>query len=135
MFTVNEDGTITVTRGDALFFCVAMEDDEGVGHNFQKNDVVRIKIFEKKRCERVARHKDFKVTADGESVQIYLSGEETKLGDIISKPKDYWYEIELNPDTNPQTIVGYDENGAKVLRLYPEGKDVLNARETGGNKG
>ncbi len=135
MFTVNEDGSIAVTRGDVLFFCVAMKDGEGVRQNFQKDDLIRIKIFEKKRCERVVRQKDFKVTADSESIQIYLSGEETKLGDVISKPKDYWYEIELNPDTNPQTIVGYDEDGAKVLRLYPEGKDVLNTQETEENKG
>jgi hypothetical protein len=37
---------------------------------------------------------------------------------------DYWYEVELNPDEDCQTIVGYDEDGAKVLRLFPEGADV-----------
>lgn len=50
-------------------------------------------------------------------------GDETKIGEYISKPKEYWYEIELNPETYPQTIIGYDEDGPKVLILYPEGGD------------
>ena len=27
-------------------------------------------------------------------------------------------------DTQPQTIIGYDEDGAKVFRLFPEGADA-----------
>jgi len=46
-----------------------------------------------------------------------------KIGDVINKPTDYWYEIEINPETKPQTIIGYDENGEKILKLYPEGSD------------
>lgn len=36
---------------------------------------------------------------------------------------DYWYEVELNPETEAQTIIGYDEDGPKIFRLYPEGDD------------
>jgi hypothetical protein len=68
--------------------------------------------------------RDFNVEDDTMSFVIFLSGDDTKLGEVISKPTDYWYEIELNPDTYPETIVGYDEDGAKVFRLFPEGKDV-----------
>jgi hypothetical protein len=50
-----------------------------------------------------------------------LSKEDTKIGKKVNKPVDYWYEVELNPDTYPQTIVGYDEDGAKIFKLYPEG--------------
>ena len=52
---------------------------------------------------------------------ISLNKEDTTIGDIINTPIDYWYEVQLNPETNPQTIIGYDENGAKIFRLYPEG--------------
>lgn len=44
---------------------------------------------------------------------------------MVNKPTDFWYEVELNPDTAPQTIIGYDkETGAKIFRLYPEGGDM-----------
>ena len=61
---------------------------------------------------------------DSESVEIFLSKEDTKIGDVISKPKDYWYEVVVNDDTKPQTIIGYDDDGAKVFKLFPEGKDL-----------
>ena len=57
-------------------------------------------------------------------VEIFLHGAETKFGEVINKPVDYWYEVELNPETKPQTIIGYDEDGAKVFKLFPEGRDV-----------
>jgi hypothetical protein len=68
--------------------------------------------------------KDTKVTSASTKVSISLLSADTKIGEYINKPTDYWYEIELNPDTAPQTIVGYDEDGAKVFRLYPEGREM-----------
>jgi hypothetical protein len=82
-------------------------------------------VFEKKACNCVVLSKDFQAEAESQTVAITLTGQDTKIGEEISKPKDYWYEVELNPDTKPQTIVGYDEDGAKVFRLYPEGGDLV----------
>ena len=123
MFTLNDDLSIYATRGDIVFFSVTAS-DEGEPHKFQPGDVVRIKVFEKKNCENVVLQKDFGVEEETESVAILLTEQDTKFGDIISKPKDYWYEIELNPFDSLQTIIGYDEDGAKVFRLFPEGADV-----------
>ena len=124
MFLINEDKSIYVTRGDAVFFTVSAEEN-GVNYVFQIGDVVRVKVTDKKDCDYVALQKDFVVTEATENVDIILTGQDTKLGDVISKPKDYWYEVELNPFTNPQTIIGYDDEGAKIFRLFPEGKDVV----------
>lgn len=127
MFTLNDDLSIYATRGDVVFFSVSAEEDKGViGTNyiFKAGDVVRIKVFGKKDAENVVLQKDFPVTADTESVEIYLTKDDTKIGGVISKPTDYWYEVELNPFDNPQTIIGYDEDGAKVFRLFPEGDDI-----------
>ena len=55
---------------------------------------------------------------------VVLTEQDTRIGDVISKPVDYWYEVTLNPYTNPQTFIGYDEDGAKVFKLFPEGNDV-----------
>lgn len=124
MFTINDDNSIYATRGDIVFFAVTAEDDiTKKKFTFEAGDVVRIKIFGKKDAENVALQKDFPVIETGETVEIFLSEEDTKIGEVISKPVDYWYEVELNPFTNPQTIIGYDEDGAKVFKLFPEGKD------------
>lgn len=123
MFKVNDDLSIYVTRGDIVFFSVAAEEN-GEKYTFHAGDLVRLKVFAKKDCENVVLQKDFPVTEDTELVDIFLEEEDTKIGDVISKPTDYWYEVELNPFDNPQTIIGYDEDGAKVFKLFPEGDDL-----------
>jgi hypothetical protein len=123
MFIINEDQSIYATRGDIVFFSVTAE-DSGAAYQFQVGDVVRMKIYGKKDAENVVMQRDFPVAEKTESVAIYLSEEDTKIGKVISKPTDYWYEIELNPMSDPQTIIGYDEDGAKVFKLFPEGADV-----------
>lgn len=125
MFRINEDLSIYVTRGDAITIDLnATSTDNGEAYTFRVGDSVRMKVFEKKGCDCVVLKKDVNVTAEATTVGLALTGEDTKIGEPISKPTDYWYEIELNPDTSPQTIVGYDENGPKLFRLYPEGGDV-----------
>ena len=123
MFTLNDDLSIYATRGDIVFFSVTAEDD-GEPYKFKAGDVVRIKIYGKKNAENVVLEKDFPVTEECDEVEIFLDREDTKIGDVISKPKDYWYEVELNPYSEPQTIIGYDEDGAKVFKLFPEGADI-----------
>lgn len=124
MFQINDDLSINITRGDTAVFNVNALNESGSSYLFQKGDVVRIKVTEKKACENVMFQKDFVVEEETEEVVITLTESDTKIGEVISKPTDYWYEIELNPFTNPQTIIGYDEDGAKIFKLFPEGKDV-----------
>ena len=106
-----------------MFFSVTALDGE-VPYVFKAGDLVRFKVFGKKKAESVLLQKDFTVTEESESVTIVLTEKDTKIGGVISKPTDYWYEVELNPLTEPQTLIGYDEDGAKVFKLFPEGADV-----------
>lgn len=122
MFVTNDDLSIYATRGDTVFFTVEAEEN-GVDYEFQAGDVLRMKIFGKKEADNVVLEKCFPVTANTKQFVILLTEEDTKIGEVISKPTDYWYEVELNPFTNPQTIIGYDDNGAKVFKLFPEGAD------------
>lgn len=124
MFVINDDLSIYITRGDVAFFQLTATDENGATYKFKPGDVIRIKVFEKKGCENVSFQKDFGIETETETIDIFLSENETKIGEVISKPTDYWYEIELNPMTNPQTIIGYDEDGPKLFKLYPEGADV-----------
>ena len=123
MLKVNEDNSIYVTRGDSGAFGVVTTFGDG-DYEFQPGDVLRLKVFEKKNCDNVVLQKDFSVTEATTKVEISLEGYETRIGDTISKPTDYWYEIELNPFTKPQTIVGYDDDGAKIFKLFPEGREL-----------
>lgn len=93
-------------------------------YKYKVGDVVRFKIMKKKDVATIYLEKDVKVTEETDSVDICLDGYETKFGELIDKPTVYWYEVELNPDTAPQTILGYDkETGPKLFVLYPEGGD------------
>lgn len=89
---------------------------------YQPGDVVRFKIMKKGDVKQVFLVKDIRITEPTELATFYLTGDDTKIEDYISKPKTYWYEVELNPDTDPQTIIGYDKaTGPKLFVLYPEG--------------
>lgn len=123
MFKITDDLSIYVTRGDTVYFLVTAEEN-GENYIFKPGEVVRIKVFTKKDCKNVVLQKDFPVTKETDSVQIILSEQDTKIGEVISKPVDYWYEVELNPFTSPQTIIGYDDEGAKIFKLHPEGDDI-----------
>lgn len=123
MLIIDRDGTIHLTRGDVAPIEITADDDNGNLHKFVPGDVVRFKIFERKDCNCVVLEKDTEIKEEIEAVTVYLESSETKIGEPINKPRDYWYEVELNPETAPQTIIGYDKDGAKVLRLYPEGSD------------
>ena len=124
MYIVNEDNSIYVTRGDIVAISVTANDD-GAAYKFKAGDILRINVHGRKECDNVVLQKDFPIAVDTESVDIFLDEKDTKIGESISKPKDYWYEIVLNPDTNPQTIIGYDdENCPIVFKLFPEGGDI-----------
>ena len=123
MFVINEDKSIYITRGDVAFFSIEAKTDTGEKYKFMPGDVVRFKVYGKKDCENVVLSKDFGIESEADEVSIYLEEKDTKFGGVISKPTDFWYEVELNPYTDPQTILGYDEDGAKIFKLFPEGNE------------
>ena len=125
MFVVNDDLSIYATRGDIVCLNVSATDDRsGEPYEFQPGDVLQMKVYAKKDAENVVLQKDFPVVAKTDVVGIVLTEHDTRIGEVISKPVDYWYEVTLNPYTNPQTFIGYDEDGAKIFKLFPEGKDL-----------
>ena len=124
MFKINDDKSIYLTRGDIASIKVTASTPNGEPYTFKKGEVVRFKVFKRRDCGCVEIQKDVVVEAETTKVDVMLSGNDTKIGDVISKPTNYWYEVELNPETTPQTIIGYDEDGEKIFRLYPEGSDL-----------
>mgnify|MGYP003539167536 CR=1 FL=1 len=98
MFRVNDDLSICATRGDAGGFYVTATIG-GEPYTFRSGDVVRFKVFGKKSCGDIALQKDVTVAEDTTQVEIFLNGGETRFCEVISKPVDYRYEVELNPET------------------------------------
>jgi hypothetical protein len=119
MVVLNDDKSIYITRGDAVTFPISY-----AGHTFQPGEVVRFKVYGKKDAKNVVLQKDFPVTEECTEVEISLTSADTKIGEVISKPTDYWYEVELNPFDQADTFIGYGVDGAAVFKLFPEGDDV-----------
>jgi hypothetical protein len=124
MFTITADKSIYLTRGDMAPIEVNAYVNESELYTFKAGDVVRFKVFAKKQHDDIVLVKDVVVDEETTTVSIQLDRYDTKIGGVINKPVDYWYEIELNPDTSPQTLVGYDSDGPKIFRLFPEGGDT-----------
>ena len=119
MFVINDDLTIDCTRGDIGDFSVGATIN-GTNYVFKPGDVVRFTVCAKKDYSKVVLQKDVKVAAESETVTFQLDSEDTKIGGVINKPTEYWYTVELNPDTSCQTIIGHTKDGARVITLYPE---------------
>lgn len=113
---------INLTRGNIASIDVDAT-IEGEEYTFKPGDIVRFKVFKARKCDDIELQKDVTVAEETKIVNISLTGSETKIGELINRPTEFWYEIELNPDTAPQTLVGYDLEGKKVFMLYPEGED------------
>lgn len=95
---------------------------DGTTYTFQDGDTIVFSVYNKgKMTEDAVLLKEITVSGSQSSIEINCTSEETKLGDLINKPVEYWYEIELNDE---HTVIGYDDDGAKILMLFPEGSKV-----------
>lgn len=114
-----DGSTIKLNRGESLNITLSIKQEDGTSYTFLENDKITFGIYNKgKMSEEPVLLKTYNATPGETTIDINLTNEETKIGDLINKPVEYWYEIELN-DT--YTIIGYDDDGAKILMLYPEG--------------
>lgn len=123
MFYIEKGINIYVTRGDMLPLSITMQNQDKSPYLFKQGEVIGIKVIEKENMANVLLEKKFTIEEDTEIVDIDLLSEDTRIGELINEPEEYWYEIELNPDTSEtNTIVGYDQKkGAPLFVLLPEG--------------
>ena len=88
-----------------------------VCYQFQVGDKITFNIYEKNGYNKEPLlEKEVKVTTAGYSVDISLSEADTTFANPINKETIFWYDIKLNDN---QTIVCYNEDGAKEFILYP----------------
>lgn len=116
---------LQINRGDSTTLKINAKDSAGDQYQFKVGEKVKFSITERKNEENVIFSKTITVAEQGYNVDIPLSSEDTKIGDIINKPVIYWYEISvLTLNNEIQTIIGYDDDGAKEFVLNPEAGDV-----------
>lgn len=104
---------ITVNRGDR--FTIKINNNLGT---FKIGDKIKFSIVEKGDYNNVVLQKEFVVNEESTEFYLTLTSEDTRIGDVISRPVTYWYEVEYNGD---QTLIGYDKKEkAKKFILLPE---------------
>jgi hypothetical protein len=117
------DGTtIRLNRGDVLNLSLTLKLESGSDYTFEVGDKIVFSVYKKSKMnEKAVLLKEITVSEQAQSVTVALTKEETKIGEMISKPVEYWYEVELN---DQYTVIGYDDDGPKLLVLYPEGSKI-----------
>lgn len=116
-----EGTTILLNRGDVLNLTLGIKDGDN-DYEFQIGDEIKFSVYEKGKLDNEpVISKRFVIDEISTIAVINLSSIETKIGNYINKPVDYWYEVQLN---NQYTVIGYDNQGPKIFKLFPEGYDV-----------
>lgn len=131
MIAIDEEDltTIYLTRGDKVdnlsFFYPIWNEKTGEEENykFRRWDKISFIVVSKKGYtkDEILR-KEFVLKEATENPVIELFPEDTKKFDLKNKRVTYWYDIVLNDTT---TILGYDEDGAKKLIVFPEGGEKI----------
>lgn len=114
---ITNNNTIKINRGNSLSLDISI-DNAGEDYIYKEGDVVGIAIYNANSLNNPPVISKFVNAIAGDTVtNITLTDEEMKLGQPQNYPINYWYEITLNSET----VLGFDEDGAKILVLYPEG--------------
>lgn len=115
----DDNTTIHLTRGDRGTFRVyLMDSKEHLKYTFPAGCFVEFVIKNKRGYtgEDLLRKRIY-LGEDTTDIEFTLTEADTKIGDPIDKKTKYWYNIVVNNDI---TIAGSDEDGEKILILYPE---------------
>lgn len=122
MFKIDEKKFIHVNRGDTMQINFNQKDE---GSTFYAGDIINFNIMPKGNANEIKLQKTYTIEEESPSYQIVITSEDTKslCEPFKSGTKTFWYEIELVSGDLVNTIVGYDEAGAKEFILYPEATD------------
>lgn len=116
-----DNNHLYITRGDTLIFDLQICDYNNEIYEFGKNDVITFAIYKnlKKPAEVL---ENFYPEEGSDTVRIIIDSEDMKIGDLISAPRTYYYEITLN---DVSTVQGYSNKKKSILTLLPEGSNTL----------
>lgn len=86
---------------------------------FVAGDTIEFNVYEVDGLDSAPiLSKSISVAQNTPSVVLELLSADTNLGEPSNEKTEYWYQIRKNGE---KTILGFDDNGAKILYLYPCG--------------
>lgn len=108
-----QNKNIHLTKGDTVQIKLSSDRAFSIG------DVIKLSVVDVGNMGQIIFSKTFTLTASSLIAVLEIEGSETReaFTDVVNKPKQYWYEIQLNDDV---TLVGYDSYGPKLFYVYPE---------------
>ena len=117
---IMSDNTIGINRGDELLFDYQIYNGNDI-YEFVEGDEVGFYLYKKGQYNKEPVIQAIFTPEAGEDVvEIRISAEDMDIGTLTNVPVEYWYEITLNDEVT----LGYDNDGPKVLMLYPTGKKI-----------
>lgn len=123
-----EGKNIEITRGNVLPLAITAGNDiDDTDYEFEKGDILRFKIYDSKDVNKIYLQKDFKVEENAIEVILTMTAGEMTIGDLSNRQATYWWEVDLNPETdNEETIIGCElteteELNPAIIVILPEG--------------
>ena len=114
--------TLHITRGDSGYLTLQFE-----GHTFTQGDIVVVNIYRENAMDsdpvtywttesgQTGHSCPYEFNGDSVTMEVY--GNYTKIDSPITEPAPYWWEAICGDET----FICYDEQGPKILNLYPGG--------------
>lgn len=86
---------------------------------FNIGDTIELQVYEADGLDsEPVLEKSVKIENASNVASLELYSADTDLGEPANDIVEYWFQIRMNGDT---TILGFDQNKAKILYLYPCG--------------
>lgn len=117
MITIDKDKNIGITRGDNASFNLKVKQANGSYYIFKNSDRVYFTVKKSYADSTPIIRKIISFSSQTDTCTINLISSDTNFGNLINSERKYVYDISIN---EVETVVGYDENGAKYFIIYPE---------------
>ena len=110
-----KNNTFHVTRGDSGSITIAYKDGSNLPHSTLTFGVYRKNELDSDPVIWVEED----LPGDTNSITLDIYANPDKIENPDGDKEEYWYELKLGL---LNTVLGYDETGAKLFYLYPSGK-------------
>ena len=116
MIKIDSNNNIYITQGDKASIDIQIPLNDGF-YEFQTTDILYFTVKRKYSDTQPVLRKILTFSQPATTATLILTSIDTNIGGLSNLPLNYVYDISINED---QTIIGYDENGAKNFVIYPE---------------
>ncbi len=117
MITINTDKTIGITRGDVASFTLKVKQSDNTYYQFKTSDRLYFTVKKSYADSNYIIRKIITFSSPTDTATISLNAYDTNFGSLLASARKYVYDISIN---ETETVVGYDNDGAKYFIIYPE---------------